>query len=308
MTQIPTFPEPIRIVEGISEFKLQNGLTVLLLPDQTAQNVTVCITYLVGSRHEGRGEAGMAHLLEHMLFKGTPTYPDIMIALQNRGAFYNASTWYDRTNYYETLSATDDNLEFALKLEADRMVNSRIVDEDLATEMTVVRNEFEMDENDPTHVLHDQMFSAAYRWHNYGKTTIGNRSDIERVAVKNLKTFYENYYQPDNAVLIVAGHFDLAKTEEWILRYFGSIPKPERILDSTYTEEPAQDGIRHVILQRTGEVAHASVAYHIPAASHPDYVALLVLSEILSNEPGGLLFQSLIRTGLASRLFVKIGR
>lgn len=303
MTQISSFPSPIRTVEGITEFKLQNGLTVLLLPDHAAQNVTVCVTYLVGSRHEGRGEAGMAHLLEHMLFKGTPTHTNIMAALQDRGAFYNASTWYDRTNYFETLSATDDNLEFALKLEADRMVNSMIRQEDLDTEMTVVRNEFEMGENDPTHVLHDQMFSAAYRWHNYGKTTIGNRSDIERVAIKNLKHFYEHYYQPDNAVLMIAGHFNLAKTQDWILRYFGTIPKPNRILDNTYTEEPAQDGVRQVTLLRTGDVAYAAVAYHIPAASHPDFVALLILSEILSNEPSGILFQSLVQSGLASRVF-----
>ena len=305
MTQTSTssFPAPIRTVEGITESKLQNGLTVLLLPDQTAQNVTVCVTYLVASRHEGRGEAGMAHLLEHMLFKGTPTHTNIMAALQDRGAFYNASTWYDRTNYFETLSASDDNLEFALKLEADRMVNSLIRQEDLDTEMTVVRNEFEMGENDPTHVLHDQMFSAAYRWHNYGKTTIGNRSDIERVAIKNLKAFYEHYYQPDNAVLMVAGHFNLSLTQEWILRYFGQLPKPARILDNTYTEEPAQDGIRQVTLLRTGDVAHTAVAYHVPAASHPDFAALLVLSEILSSEPGGLLFQSLVQSGLAARVF-----
>lgn len=301
-TSLSSFPAPIRIVEGVTEYKLQNGLTILLLPDPTAQNVTVCITYLVGSRHEGRGEAGMAHLLEHLLFKGTPTHPTITAALQERGASYNASTWFDRTNYFETLAATDENLEFALKLEADRMINSWIRQEDLDTEMTVVRNEFEMGENDATQVLHDQMFSVAYRWHNYGKTTIGNRSDIERVSIKNLKAFYEHYYQPDNAVLVVAGHFDLTQTQEWILRYFGKLPKPTRVLDNSYTEEPAQDGNRHVTLLRAGDVAQAAVAYHIPAASHVDFPALLVLSEILSNEPSGLLFQSLVQSGLSSHV------
>lgn len=299
----PLFPAPIRTVEGITEYELENGLSILLLPDSSAQNVTVNLTYLVGSRHEGRGEAGMAHLLEHMLFKGTPTHPNVKASLQDRGAFYNASTWYDRTNYFETLAASDDNLEFALKLEADRMVNSWVRQEDLDTEMTVVRNEFEMGENNPTHVLHDQMFSAAYQWHNYGKTTIGNRSDIERVSINNLKAFYRHYYQPDNAVLIVAGNFDIAKTQQWILQYFAVIPKPSRILDNTYTEEPTQDGTREVKLMRAGEVAQVALAYHIPAASHPDFAALLVLSEVLSNEPSGILFQSLVQTGMATSLY-----
>jgi len=301
-TQASPFAAPISSIEGITEYKLTNGLTVIFLPDQTSQNVTVCMTYLVGSRHEGRGEAGMAHLLEHMLFKGTPEHPNIKDALQDRGAFFNASTWYDRTNYYETLSASGDNLEFALKLEADRMINSWIRQEDFDTEMTVVRNEFEMGENDPVEVLHDQMLSIAYQWHNYGKTTIGNRSDIERVAIKNLKQFYQHYYQPDNAVLIVAGHFDIKKTQNLILNYFGQILKPSRNLDETYTVEPAQDGARNVKLLRAGEVAQAALAYHIPAASHPDFAALLVLSEVLSNEPSGLLFQAFVQTGMAARI------
>jgi len=298
-----TFPSPIRTVEGITEYQLDNGLKVLLFPDTSAQNLTVNLTYLVGSRHEGRGEAGMAHLLEHLLFKGTPLYPNPKAALEDHGATYNATTSFDRTNYFGTFSSTDENLEFALKLEADRMVNSWIRQEDLDAEMTVVRNEFEMGENNPLHVLHHQMFSAAYRWHNYGKATIGNRSDIERVAIKNLKAFYQHYYQPDNAVLIVAGNFKMAKAQEWILQYFGSLPKPTRELDKTYTEEPTQDGPRTVKLLRVGELAEAAVAYHIPAASHPDFAAIMVLSDVLSDEPSGLLYQSLVQSGLASRLF-----
>jgi zinc protease len=305
MTETSTlsFPVAIRSIEGITEYKLTNGLSVLLLADQTAQSVTVNVTYLVGSRHEGRGEAGMAHLLEHMLFKGTPTHPNVKAVLQDRGAFYNASTWYDRTVYFETLSATEENLECALKLEADRMVNSTLCQEDLDREMTVVRNEFEMNENDPIAVLHNQMFSAAYQWHNYGKTTIGNRSDIERVSIENLKIFYEHYYQPDNAVLIIAGNFHFTKTQTWIMRYFGILPKPTRVLNKTYTDEPAQDGPRAVKLLRAGDTSQAAIAYHIPAASHPDFSALMVLSEVLCNEPSGLLFQSLVQTGIASRVY-----
>ncbi|MDR3477851.1 MAG: pitrilysin family protein [Gammaproteobacteria bacterium] len=302
-TPLSSFPASLRTVEGIHEYKLNNGMTVLLFPDPSSQTVTVNMTYLVGSRHEGRGEAGMAHLLEHMLFKGTDIHPNIPALLQDHGAIFNATTWFDRTNYFETLSATDDNVEFALKLEADRMLHSAIRQSDLDAEMTVVRNEFEMGENDPLHVLHDQMFSAAYRWHNYGKTTIGNRSDIERVPVKNLKAFYQYYYQPDNAVLIVAGNFNLPKTQEWILKYFGSLQKPGRVLDNTYTEEPVQDGTRDVRLMRAGDVAKSAVAYHIPAASHPDFAAILVLSKVLSDEPSGLLYQSLVQSGIASEVF-----
>jgi zinc protease len=293
-------PRHIADIEGVSEYIFDNGFKLLLLPDESQSTVTVNITYLVGSRHEGRGEAGMAHLLEHMLFKGTPKNPDIKGALQQRGAFFNASTWYDRTNYYETLPASHESLRFALELEADRMLNSFIKEEDLAKEMTVVRNEFEMVENDPTRVLMDQIMSAAYRWHNYGKTTIGNRSDIERVPAENLRVFYKNYYQPDNAVLVVAGKFDSKTTLDLIAELFGSISKPVRLLDATYTEEPAQDGPRLVNLQRVGDVAAAAVAYHVPQGSHSDFAAINILVDILSEEPHGLAYKTLVESGLSS--------
>src|SRR6516165_6109711 len=227
-------------VEGITEYRLDNGLRVLLFPDPTRPKVTVNLTVLVGSRHEGYGETGMAHLLEHMLFKGTPTNPDIPGAMKERGAQFNGSTWVDRTNYFETLPAGDANLEYAIRLEADRMVNSPIKAEDLATEFSVVRNEFEAGENSPERVLSQRMTAVAYEWHNYGKSTIGNRSDIERVPVDSLRAFYHRFYQPDNAVLVVAGKFDEQKALESITKYFGSLTKPDRKLQETYTEEPAQ--------------------------------------------------------------------
>src|SRR5262249_55248072 len=163
---------------------------------------------LVGSRHEGYGETGMAHLLEHMLFKGCKAFPKIDQALQDHGAAEaNATTWTDRTNYYETMPATDRNLEFGIHFEADRLVNSFIKREDLAKEMTVVRNEFEQGENNPDSILNQRMMAIAFEWHNYGKSTIGNRSDIERVPIERLHEFYKKYYQCDNIVLIVAGKF-----------------------------------------------------------------------------------------------------
>src|SRR6185503_10239046 len=215
--------------------ELDNGLRVLLFPDSSQSKVTVNMTVLVGSRHEGYGETGMAHLLEHMVFKGTPQHPNVPKALQDHGAQFNGSTSTDRVNYFETLTATDENLEFAIDLEADRLVNSFIKREDLESEMTVVRNEFERGENSPGGVLGKRIAAAAFEWHNYGKSTIGNRSDIERVPVENLRAFYKKFYQPDNVVLIVAGKFDESKTLGWIQKYFGAIPRPARKLENTWT-------------------------------------------------------------------------
>jgi zinc protease len=252
-------------IEGITEYEFENGFRVLLFPDHSKPVVTVNLTVFVGSRHEGYGEAGMAHLLEHMVFKGTPDHPNVPKVLTERGARFNGTTWVDRTNYYETLPASKENLEFAIKLEADRMVNSYIKGEDLASEMTVVRNEFERGENSPSGVLGQRMMSAAFQWHNYGQSTIGNRADIERVPVDNLKRFYKKYYQPDNAMLTVAGSFDPELALSLAAKTFGSLPKPERKLDQTYTEEPAQDGEKIVTLRRVGEVPLVGVLYHIPA-------------------------------------------
>ncbi|WLD11093.1 insulinase family protein [Planctellipticum variicoloris] len=293
-------PMKITEIEGISEYRLDNGLKVLLFPDSSKPTVTVNLTVFVGSRHEGYGEAGMAHLLEHMLFKGTPDHPTIPKALQGRGAEFNGTTWVDRTNYYETLPANDENLEFALRLEADRMMNSKVLAEDLASEMTVVRNEFERGENNPAYVLVQRMMGAAYEWHNYGKSTIGNRADIERVPVESLRRFYKKYYQPDNAMVVVAGRFDEQKALEFIGKYFGEIPKPERVLEPTYTEEPAQDGERTVTLRRVGDVAVVGVVYHIPAGAHPDYSAIDVLEGVLTLQPAGRLYKALVEQKKAS--------
>ena len=158
----------------------------------------------------------------------------------------------ERTNYFETFQASDENLKWALDLESDRMVNSFIKKEVLDTEMTVVRNEFESGENDPFRVLMERTMAAAYVWHPYGRAVIGNRSDIENVPIDKLKAFYQKFYQPDNAVLTVAGKVDEAKLVPLIAAYFGQIPKPERKLEETYTEEPTQDGEREVTVRRVG--------------------------------------------------------
>ncbi len=293
-------PTKVATVEGITEYRLDNGLRVLLFPDPSRPKVTVNLTVLVGSRHEGYGETGMAHLLEHMVFKGTPDHPNIPAAMKERGAQFNGSTSEDRTNYYETLAASDDNLEFALRLEADRMVNSPIKAEDLATEFSVVRNEFEMGENSPENVLSQRMAAVAYEWHNYGKSTIGNRTDIERVPPDSLRAFYKKFYQPDNGVLVVAGKFDEAKALDLITRYFGALPRPERKLPATYTEEPPQDGQRVVTLRRVGNVGLVGLLYHVPSGPHPEFAAVQVLASILGSEPSGRLYKALVETKKAA--------
>jgi zinc protease len=296
----PASPKKLTTIEGITEYRLDNGVRILLFPDPSSSKVTVNCTVFVGSRHEGYGETGMAHLLEHMVFKGSRLYPkptDIPKALRDRGADFNGTTTDDRTNYYETLNASDDNLEFAIRLEADRLVNSFIRREDLASEMTVVRNEFETGENDQQTVLFQRMLATAYEWHNYGKSTMGNRSDIERVPIEKLQTFYRKYYQPDNALVIVAGNFKEAKALGLIAKYFGALKKPERVLDNTYTEEPPQDGERAVVLRRVGTVGAVGAVYHIPAAAHPDCAPLDVLTHILTSQPSGRLYEELVETG-----------
>ena len=302
--ELPEGVIEVTTVEGITEYRLDNGLRFLLFPDQSKQQITVNITYLVGSRHEGYGETGMAHLLEHLVFKGTPNHPDIPAELSERGASPNGTTWVDRTNYFETFPANEDNLEWALDLEADRMVNSFISAEDLESEMTVVRNEWESGENSPLGVLQKRVMSAAFDWHNYGNSTIGARSDLENVPIGRLQAFYRKYYQPDNAVLVVAGRFEPEVALRLVAEKFGVIPRPDRTgastLFETYTAEPAQDGERTVTLRRVGDTQLVMAAWHIPSGAHEHYAALDVMSHILNTAPAGRLYQNLVETGLAA--------
>ncbi len=293
-------------VEGLTEYSLDNGLRLLLFPDASKPTATINITYLVGSRHEGYGETRMAHLLEHLVFKGTPKHPNIPQELTEHGSRPNGTTWYDRTNYFETVPATDVNIEWALDLEADRMVNSFIAKKDLETEFSVVRNEFESGENFPSNVLNQRVMSTAFLWHNYGKSTIGARSDIENVPIERLQAFYRKYYQPDNSILVVAGKFDEGKVLRLIGEKFGSIPRPARSLDKgnmifpTYTAEPVQDGEREVTLRRVGDVQVVMAAYHVPAGPHLDFPAMSVLANLLTTQPSGRLYKALVESKKAS--------
>jgi zinc protease len=307
---LPSGVQKVTSVEGITEYKLANGLHVLVFPDPSKSTITVNMTYLVGSRQEGSGERGMAHLLEHMVFKGSPKHTNIPQELTEHGARPNGSTSYDRTNYFETFQATDENLKWALDLESDRMVNSFIRKADLDSEMTVVRNEFESGENSPINVLLERAESSAYLWHPYGRSVIGNRADIENVPIDKLQAFYRKFYQPDNAVLTVSGKIDEAKLPSLINDYFSPIPAPTRKLETTYTVEPVQDGEREVTLRRVGDIQAVLAVYHIPAGSDPDFAAISVLMNILGDNPSGRLYKALVDNkkavqvvGLARQLY-----
>ncbi|MGD8340206.1 MAG: pitrilysin family protein [Gammaproteobacteria bacterium] len=294
--------ERVTSVEGITEYRLDNGLQILLFPDPSSSTVTVNMTYLVGSVDEGQGETGMAHLLEHMLFLGTPSHPDPSRELRDRGASYNGSTSWERTNYFETLEGTTENLDWALEFEADRMINAHVAQDNLDSEMTVVRNEFERGENSPVNVLYQRVLSTAYLWHGYGNSPIGSRSDIENVPIERLRAFYERHYQPDNAVLVVAGRIDEAETLELIAEHFGPIPRPERDLLETYTVEPVQDGERQVLLSRVGDLPTVIIGFHAPDGAHEDFVPLQVAARALSDTPSGRLYRALVEPGLAAQV------
>jgi len=290
-------------VEGVTEYRLANGLRVLLIPDSSVDTITVNVTYLVGSRQEGYGETGMAHLLEHLLFRGTQRHSDIKGEFQKRGARYNGSTSFDRTNYFETFPATQANLDWALELEADRMINSSVSRADLDAEMTVVRNEFESGENSAFNVLRERITSTAYLWHGYGRAVIGARSDIENVPIERLQAFYRLYYQPDNAAVVIAGRFDEPTALQSVQKHFGAISRPARSLPATYTVEPTQDGERTVTLKRTGDVQIIGALYHVPPGNHPDYAAIDVLVGLMSHVPSGRLHKALTEAGKASSIF-----
>ena len=287
-------------IEGISEYTLGNGMRVLLFPDSTKPTVTVNLTYGVGSVHEQYGQTGMAHLLEHLLFKGTPTHADIPGEMKRRGISYNATTSLDRTNYYAAFPANDDTLSWVLGMEADRMLNSNVSRADLDSEMTVVRNELEARENNPANVLLERLRSTAFLWHNYGNSTVGARSDVEGMGIGQLQDFYRTWYRPDNATLVIAGRIDPAATLAKVQSSFGALRNPKSTLPRVPTMEPAQDGERTVVVRRTGDLGVVAAAYHVPASTHPDSAALAVLADVLGHTPAGRLHRALVETRIAA--------
>jgi zinc protease len=300
---LPAGATRVTTVEGITEYNLANGLRVLFAPDASKPTTTVNITYLVGSRHENYGETGMAHLLEHLIFSGTPDFADPRAEMQRRGMRRNGTTWTDRTNYFASFPANEADLEWYLRWSSDAMTHSFVAQRHLDSEMTVVRNEMERGENDPIRILTQRIDEAAYSWHNYGKSTIGARADVENVSIERLQAFYRHHYQPDNAVLVVTGRFDEAKTLALVARTFGVIPRPTRKLQPTYTVDPEQQGERSVTVRRVADTQLAMAAYHVPAGPHPDFAAVRLLGPIMADAPSGRLHRALVGTGQAARVF-----
>ena len=296
-------PAQVREVEGVHEYRLPNGLQVLLIPDASKPTVTVNVTYRVGSRMEGYGETGMAHLLEHLMFKSTKNIPQVSTELSKRGMQFNGSTTADRTNYFETFPSDPAQLAWALRTEAERMVHANVIKKDLDSEMTVVRNEMESGENNPFRILMEKTDAAAYQWHAYGKDTIGARSDVENVNIPHLQAFYRKYYQPDNATLIVAGKFDPAQVLAQIQQDFAPIPRPTRVIEPTYTIEPVQDGEREVTLRRVGGEQDLFATYHTPSIASPDLPAFEIIASALGDTPNGRLHKRLVETGKATQAF-----
>ena len=289
---------------GITEYQhKKNGLTVLFLENHNAPVFTFMVTYRVGSRNEAIGHTGSNHLLEHLMFKGSEQFNKeggtaIWNVLQDVGAMINATTWFDRTNYFELLPK--EHLPQAVKIEADRMRSAFIRDDDRKSEMTVVRNEFERGENDPWEALDKNIWATAYQAHPYHHSTIGWRSDIENVPTERLKEFYDTFYWPNNATVTVIGDFDKAKTLVLLDQKFGSISRSPHTIPEMYTTEPIQEGPRRITVKRAGEMPIIGIAHKIPEGTNKDIYALQILGRILGYGKTSRFYKRFIDTGLAA--------
>jgi zinc protease len=295
--------ELVKEKAGFRELRLKaNGLRVLLLSNRVAPVVTFAIVYHVGSRNEAVGYTGATHLLEHLMFKGTPEFERakgtaVAAVLEALGARFNATTWFDRTNYYETIPSSA--LETAVRIEASRMRGALLRDEDRVPEMTVVRNEFERGENSPFQVLYKHTFATAFREHPYHHPTIGWRSDIEEVSTARLREFYETFYHPNNATAMVIGDFEEQATLDLLAKHFGPIPASERPIPRVYTVEPPQEGERRFVVRRAGQIAWCAMSWRTVEARHADTPALAVLGNVLGGGITSRLHQALVEKTLA---------
>ena len=297
-------PAPVRSAQilGIEEVRMPNGLRVVLYPDSTAPKVTVNLTVLVGSVHEGAGEAGMAHVFEHVLFHAVEGFPDIAETLKELGAEYNGSTSFDRTNFYETVSASDENLETAIRLEAGRLGSARLDAGDLEREGKIVESEFEMGASNPQRVVVMGMFGAMFDFHAYSREPIGTIEDFKTLKVENIRAFYRKYYRPDNAVLFITGKFDSAKALELVKKHFGPLQGTGEGRPNYTTREPATTGERRFTVRKPGEAAVILAGYRVPGAAHADSAVADVLAQMLVSGNSGPLHEAIVGKGLAATL------
>jgi len=275
-TQVDGY-EYIKSSGGIDEYKLtSNGLTVLLMEDHSAPVATFMVTYHVGSRNEAIGYTGSTHVLEHLMFKGSKEFnkedgTPIWTVLQNVGAQINATTWMDRTNYFELLPS--EHLERAIRIEADRMRNAFIREEDRQSEMTVVRNEFERGENDPFGVLDKNIWATAYQAHPYHHSTIGWKEDIENVPIERLKEFYDTFYWPNNSTVTIIGDIESAEALNMVKEHFGKYGASPHEIPEMYTQEPEQEGPRRILIKRSGQNAILGIAYKTTGRNPRGYIS-----------------------------------
>lgn len=301
----------VREMGGIKEYRLEaNGMRILLAQDEAQPVAGVMVTYHVGSRNEAVGFTGATHLLEHLMFKGTKRFNarkgnSIDMLLEETGAMMNATTWLDRTNYYEVVPR--DVLPLAIEIEADRMRGALIQESDRASEMSVVRNEYERGENSPLEALDKALWATAFMAHPYHHPTIGWKSDIEGVSIERLRAFYDEFYWPNNATVSIVGGFAEVDTLRMMVREFGCIPRSPHAIQQVYTEEPAQEGARRVVVKRSG-VNMVGVSHKIPEATHADGPALMLLAVILGDAKTSRLYRALVDTALATSVMVMSGQ
>ncbi len=298
----------VRESGGISEYLLEsNGLKILLAENHNSPVVTVMPLYRVGSRNEAVGHTGATHILEHMMFKGVRdgrtgevyNFPD---RFRKYGGEWNATTWFDRTNYFETVPAR--HLELCIATEADRMRNLEIKEEERATEMTVVRSELEIGENDPNRVLLQKLYAHAFVEHPYHHPTIGWTSDVEAISVERLKEFYDVYYHPNNTTLLLIGDFDPAQALALVQKYYVVHPASAKPIPPVVTVEPKQEGERRFDIVREGDSPRVAVGFHVPQATHADTYAVAAVSAILGGgRKTSRLYRALVDTKLASSAF-----
>ncbi len=296
--------------KNVVEYRLPNGLKVLLLENHTAPVITLLVLYKVGSRNEGVGYTGSTHFLEHMLFKGTKKHnPDkgngIDDLLTQVGAYWNATTWFDRTSYFEVVPA--EYMELCVELEADRMRNLLLRQSDHDSEMSVVRNELERGENYPEEALEKDLYALAFREHPYHHPTIGWRTDVEGVSMERLREFYNTFYWPNNATVVLVGDFKPEEALSVIEKHYGKIPAAPHPIPEVYTTEPPQEGERRFEINRAGDLARILIGHHVPEATHKDNYALAALRHILGStyERSSCLYKVLIDTSLAAETFAR---
>lgn len=283
----------------VRETVLPNGLKVLTKEVHAVPVVSFQVWYKVGSRNEQLGKTGLSHLLEHMQFKGTKSLGkgEIDRLIQKNGGLSNATTWKDRTHYYETFSS--DRLELAMRIESDRMVNSRHDAKELEAEKIVVRSELEGGENSPDSLIYIELYSAAFRSHPYQWPTIGWIADLASITREDLYSYYKTYYKPNNATVVIVGDFDTDDALKLVNKYFGKIkrgPEPPQVA----AKEPVQIGERRSIVSKAGNAARVMMGFKTPAVGDPDIYALDVLEIVLSSGMSSRLYKGLVDKQLAT--------